>query len=67
MYYLIPIPIIFIAAMVKLLSNRYKLKIFSKICTFVIVVSILYFIYAFADYNGYNIIEIVKSFFTIKM
>ena len=66
MYYLIAIPIIFIAVIIKLVTNRYKLKIFSKICTFIIVLSVLFFIYSFADYNGYNIIEIIKDFFNVK-
>ena len=32
MYYLLVLPVIFLAVIVKLVSDRYKLKIFSKIC-----------------------------------
>ncbi len=31
MYYLLVLPVIFLAVIVKLVSDRYKLKIFSKI------------------------------------
>ena len=65
MFYLIPIPIVIVAVMVKLLCDRYKVKILSKISTIVIVLGVLYFIYAFADYKGYNILNIIKKFFTI--
>ena len=39
MYYLIPLPLIFIAAIVRAVSLRYKLTIFSKIATLVLVLS----------------------------
>ena len=32
MYYLLVLPVIFLSLLLKLVSDRYKLKIFSKIC-----------------------------------
>lgn len=63
MLYLIPIPIVIIAAMVKILSVRYGLKIFSMISSIVILLGVLFFLYSYASYNGYNIITIIKNFF----
>ena len=54
MFYLVPIPIVFIAVIVKLISNRYGLKIFSILSNIIIILGILFFIYLYADYKGYN-------------
>lgn len=62
MYYLLVLPVIFLAAIVKLVSDRYKLKIFSKICKVIIIIGVILFIYLFASYNGVNIIKIVYDF-----
>lgn len=62
MYYLLILPVIFLAAIVKLVSDRYKLKIFSKICKIIIIIGVILFIYLFAAYKGYNIIKIVYDF-----
>lgn len=73
MFYLIPIPIVFIAVIIKMLSDRYELKVFSILSNVVIVLGILFFIYLFADYKGYNFLDIVmnwidkiKEFINIK-
>lgn len=65
MYYLIPLPLIFIAAIVRAVSLRYKLKIFSKIATLVIVLSSLWFIYEYCKYLGFDILKYVLDFFKI--
>lgn len=65
MYYLIPIPIIFVAAMVKLVASNYKLKSFEIIANIAIIISVIFFIYYFTDHLGYNLINIVKNFFLI--
>ncbi len=73
MFYLVPIPIVFIAVIVKLISNRYGLKIFSILSNIIIILGILFFIYLYADYKGYNFLDIimnwidkVKEFISIK-
>lgn len=65
MFYLIPIPIIFLAAIVKLVSDRYKIKIFSTISKIVIIVCVIFFIYSYAAYNGFDIIKFIINFFKI--
>lgn len=65
MYYLIPLPIIFIAAIVRAVSLRYKLTIFSKIATLVLVLSSIWFIYEYCKYSGFDIIQYVLQFFKI--
>ena len=65
MYYLIPLPLIFIAAIVRAVSLRYKLKIFSKIATLVIVLSSLWFIYEYCKYLGFDILKYVIDVFKI--
>ena len=45
MYYLIPIPIVIFAVIIKLVSDRYKLKIFSAISKIVIILGVIAFIY----------------------
>ncbi len=65
MYYLIPLVLIFIAAIVRAVSLRYKLTIFSKIATLVLVLSVLWFIYEYCKYQGFDILEYVLEFFKI--
>lgn len=62
MYYLLVLPVIFLAAIVKLVSDRYKLKIFSKICKIIIVIGVIIFIYLFAAYKGYDILKMAYDF-----
>lgn len=62
MYYLIFIPIVILAVMVKLVASKYELKIFNIICNIVITIGVILFIYFFLDYNGYNIFEMIKNF-----
>lgn len=62
MYYLLVLPVIFLAVIVKLVSDRYKLKIFSKICKIIIILGVILFVYLFASYKGYDIIQIIYDF-----
>lgn len=59
MYYLIALPVIFLAWIVYIASARYNLKIFTFIAKLVIILSIIAFIYLFADYNGFNLIDFI--------
>lgn len=61
MYYLLVIPIIFLAAIVKLVSDRYKLNIFSKICKIIIIICVVLFVYLYALYNGIDVIEFIND------
>lgn len=65
MYYLIPLPLIFIAAIVRIVSKRYKLKIFEKVATFSMIFCVVWFIYEYAKYNGFDAIKYVLEFFKI--
>lgn len=64
MYYLIPIPIVILAVIVKLVSDRYKIKLFSIISKIVIIIGVIAFIYFYAAYLGYDMLEYVKVLFT---
>lgn len=61
MYYLLVIPVIFLAVIVKLVSDRYKLKIFSKICKIIIISGVVAFAYLYALYNGIDVIEFIND------
>ena len=63
MYYLIPIPIVILAVIVKLVSDRYKIKLFSTISKLVIIIGVIAFIYLYAAYMGYDMLEYVKILF----
>lgn len=65
MYYIIPIPIVIFAVIVKLVSDRYKIKIFSIISKIVIILGVIAFIYFYALYLGYDMLEYVKMLFEI--
>lgn len=62
MYYLLVLPVIFLAVIIKLVSDRYKLKTFSKICKVIIIIGVILFMYLFASYKGYDIIQIIYDF-----
>ena len=65
MYYLIPLPLMFIATIVRAISKRYKLKIFEKVSTILMVLFALWFIYEYAKYRGFDIIAYILGFFKI--
>lgn len=65
MIHLIFIPIVFVLTIVKLLSDRYGLKIFGFISKIAIIICVILFIYFFMDYQGFNVIEYLKSLIKI--
>ena len=65
MLYLIPVPIIMIAVMVKAVSDKFKIKSLSIISKVVIIIGMVLFIYLFAASKGFDFIEIIKKFFTL--
>lgn len=65
MIYLLALPVIIIAVVVKVVSDNYKLKTMSKISKLVIILSVLFFIHFYAVSKGINIIDIVIKFFTL--
>lgn len=65
MLFLVPVPIIVIAVMVKVVSDKYKLKLLGTISRVVIFIGMVLFIYFFSAYKGFDLIKIVVNFFTI--
>ncbi len=68
MYFLIPIPIILIALIVRFVAVRFKLKTFEKISSAVIILGALAFVFLYIQYYGSdNIMESFKKFFDMKI
>lgn len=65
MLYLVPVPIIIIAATVLVVANTYKLKLVGKLSKVIIAVGVVFFIHFFAVSKGFNIIDILIKFFTL--
>ena len=65
MLYLVPVPIVILAVIVKLVADRYKVKTLSIISKIVIVLGVVFFIHFFAVSRGFNIIDILIKFFTL--
>ncbi len=65
MYFLLPLPVIFVAAIVFKVSDFFKLKVFKKISKFVIIVCVIHFIYAYLAYKGFDILVYIIDF--VKM
>ena len=65
MYYLIPIPFVVLAVIIKLVAKQFDLKIFNIIANVVIIVGVIAFVYFFLDYNGLNILEKIKDLIKI--
>lgn len=65
MLYLVVVPFIVLASIVKLVSDRYKLKLLGTISKVVIFIGVILFIYLFAASKGFDIIQIVINFFTL--
>ena len=62
MYFLLPLPIIFVFAIVFRVSDFYGLPVFKKISKVVIILCIIYFIYAYLAYKGFDILVYVINF-----
>ena len=67
MIYLIFLPIIFLAVILKLIFDRAKIKIFSFIMKIIIIVGIVLFVYFLLDYYGYNIFDMARNFILDKI
>ena len=65
MFYLIPIPLVFVAVIVKIVSTYYDLKFFNIISSIIIIVGVLFFIYFYLDYHGINLLEMAKNILPI--
>lgn len=65
MLFLIPIPIVLVAVLVKLVADNYDLKIIGIISNIVILIGIAFFIYFYLDYNGINLYELTRT--TLKI
>lgn len=68
MYFLIPIPIILVALIVRYVAERFKLEIFKKVSSAVIILGALVFIFLYVQYYGFdNIMESFKKFLDMKI
>ncbi len=63
--YLVTVPIVLIAIVVKVVSDKYKLDIMSKIAKIVIILGVLFFAHFYAVSKGFNIIDMLIKFFTL--
>ena len=63
--YLVALPIVIIAYTVKIVADRYKLDILSKISKIVMILGILFFAHFYAVSKGFNIIDMLVKFFTL--
>ena len=61
MYYLLTLPFILTAGLIRVLAKYFKLKVLEVISNVIIIVGVIIFIYLYLDYNGYNILEHVKE------
>ena len=61
MIHLVFIPIIFVFAIIRLVSLRYEMKLFGFISKLVIIISAILLIYFFLDYKGFNIILYLRN------
>ena len=61
MNHFIPIPFFLIGVIIYIVSNERSLKSFKLFAKVVIAISVIVFIYQYAKYLGYDIIEIVRS------
>lgn len=65
MLYLVALPIVVIAVVVRVVSEKYKLDIMLKISNTVIIVGVLFFVHFYAVSKGFNIIDMLIKFFTL--
>lgn len=65
MLYLVSVPIIITAAIIKIVSDRYKIKTLAIISKIIIIVGVVFFIHFYAVSKGFNIIDILIKFFTL--
>ena len=65
MLYLVPVPIIVIAVMVKVVSDKHKIKPLAILSRIVIAIGMVFFVHFFAVSRGFNIIDILIKFFTL--
>ena len=65
MIHLVFIPIIFVFAIIRLVSLRYEMKLFGFISKLVIIISAILLIYFFLDYKGFNVIVYLRGLLQI--
>ena len=65
MIHLYFIPIIIVAAITSIISNRYDLEVFGFISKIAIFISVVLFIYFFLDYKGLNLALYVRNLLRI--
>lgn len=63
MNHFVPIPFFIIAIIIYIVSKEKDLKSFKLISKFVIFLSVIVFAYEYAEYLGYDVIQIVRTKF----
>ncbi len=66
MFYLIFLPIIFLASILKLIFDRGHVKSLGFILKIIIIVSSVLFAYFLLDYYGYNVFDMAREFIMNK-
>lgn len=61
MNHFIPIPFFIIGIIIYIVSKERDLKLFKTISKFVIAISVIVFIFEYAKYLGYDIIELIST------
>ena len=65
MTHLIFIPIIFVFAIIRMISLRYEMKLFGFISKLIIIISAILLIYFFLDYKGFNVLVYLRGLLKI--
>lgn len=61
MYYLLTLPFILTAGLVRVLARYFKLKVLEIISNVIIIVGVILFAYLYLDYNGINILDNLRT------
>lgn len=61
MNHFIPIPFFIIAIIILVIGNKFKFKALQVIAKTIITISVIIFIFYYAKYLGYDILEIIRS------
>ena len=61
MNHFVPIPFFIAAIIIYIVCDKYKLKSFRFIAKLIIALSVIVFVFEYAKYLGYDILEIVTA------
>lgn len=61
MYYLFTLPFILTAGLIRVIARYFKVKSLEIISNVIIIVGVILFIYLYLDYNGFNILDNIRT------